>query len=121
MQDDDPEPLLQVYAVGTTTVVGFGGSDVLEDVNLALCRDELIALIKTHAVEVLAFDVTGVKLMPSGLLGLLASMKQQGVDVHVYNPSPDVRDVLGVTHLDRLIEIHEVEVEGMAVGNNGTH
>lgn len=110
MQKADPEPLLQVYAVGKTTVVGFGGVDVLENVNLALCRDELMGLIDEHDVDVMAFDVTGVKLMPSGLLGLLASLKQHGVEVHVYNPSDDVRDVLSVTHLDRLIGIHEVDV-----------
>ena len=109
--DDQPEPVLHVYSVGPTSVVGFGGKDVLDDVNLALCREELLQLIEEHSVQVMAFDLTGVKLLPSGLLGLLASLRKQEVDVHVYNPSADVRDVLAVTHLDELLEIHEVEVE----------
>ena len=35
MHDTDP---LQVYQAGPTTVVGFGGRDLLDDVNLADCR-----------------------------------------------------------------------------------
>ena len=100
--------ILNVYSVGATTVVGFGGRDVLDNVNLAVCREELVELIRRHEVQVLAFDLTGVILVPSGLLGLLASMRHEGVEVHIYNPSDDVREVLDVTHLDELMPIHEV-------------
>lgn len=109
MRDED-EPVLQVYSVGPTTVVGFGGKDVLDDVNLALCREEVLQLIEGNDAKIIAFDLTGVKLMPSGLLGLLASLRNVGVEVHLYNPSTDVRDVLEITHLDKLLEIHEVDV-----------
>ena len=104
------EAILNVYSVGETTVVGFGGRDVLDGVNLAVCREELVSLLRQHNVSVLAFDLTGVILVPSGLLGLLASMRQQDVEVHIYNPSDDVREVLDVTHLDELMPIHEVEL-----------
>jgi anti-anti-sigma factor len=102
---------LQVYEVGPTTVVGFGGRDILDDVNVALCRDELLTLTRDHGCQTLAVDMTGVRLVPSGLLGLLTSIRGRGVDVHIYNPSPDVREVLSVTNLDRLFPIHEVKVE----------
>lgn len=102
-----PEPILQVYSVGPTTVVGFGGRDVLADVNLVTCRDEILALIEREKCEVLAFDLTGVTFVPSGMLGLLASIRQHGTQVHIYNPSADVREVLEVTHLDQLMPIHE--------------
>lgn len=111
--DDQADPILQVYSAGPTTIVGFGGRDVLDDVNLALCRDEVIDLIEDHGANVIAFDLTGVKLMPSGLLGLLASLRKHDVEVHIYNPSEDVRDVLAVTHLDRLLSIHEIEIADM--------
>ena len=32
------------------------------------------------------------------------------VDVHVYNPSVDVREVLEITKLDSLIHVHEIEI-----------
>lgn len=109
-------PILTVYDVGATTVVGFGGRDVLDSVNLAVCRDEVLDLIARHDVEVLAFDLTGVVLVPSGLLGLLASLRNNHVDVHIYNPSADVREVLEITHLDELMPIHEVDID--AVGGD---
>lgn len=105
------EAILTVYEVGEPTVVGFGGRDVLDHVNVAVCRDEILRLIDEHGVTTLAFDLTGVILVPSGLLGLLASLRQHNVTVHIYNPSEDVREVLAVTHLDELMPIHTVDVD----------
>lgn len=105
-----PPPILEVYQPGETTVVGFGGRDVLDDVNLADCREELLTLIRQTGCRVLAFDMTGVQLIPSGLLGLLASVRGRGADVHIYNPSPDVREVLSVTKLETLMPVFEVPV-----------
>lgn len=102
---------IKVYEAGRLTVVGFdGGDESLEDINVAKCRDEIAALVREHSCEVLAFDLTGVKLLPSGLLGLLASLRQLGVEVHLYNPSDDVRDVLDVTKLNRVIHVHDLEL-----------
>ncbi len=102
--------ILDVYEVGPTTVVGFGERLVLDDINLALCREELVQLLQKAAADTLAFDLTGVLLIPSGFLGLMASVRGMGVAVHLYNPSPDVREVLATTNLDRLMPIHEIEV-----------
>jgi anti-anti-sigma factor len=104
------DPILEVYSVGPTTVVGFGGRDLLDTVNLAACRDEVVQLLTREKCRVLAFDLTGVKLIPSGLLGLLASIRQLGAEVHLYNPSDDVRDVLEVTSLNKLMPVHEVDL-----------
>ena len=104
------QTVIKVYEAGRLTVVGFDGSFNLENTNISQCRDELAALIKENACEVLAFDLTGVRLLPSGLLGLLASLRQLGVEVHLYNPSDDVRDVLEITNLDRVMKVHEIEL-----------
>ena len=108
------DPILKVYSAGPTTVVGFGGEDVLDGVNLALCRGEVMDLIREHGAEVIAFDLTGVRLMPSGMLGLLASLRQEGVQVHLYNPSDDVREVLEVTHLNSVMEVRKVDIAATA-------
>ncbi|TWT56853.1 hypothetical protein KOR42_02080 [Thalassoglobus neptunius] len=102
--------ILEVYSVGPTTVVGFGGRDVLDTVNVAVCRDEILKLIENVNCEVLAFDLTGVKLLPSGLLGLLASIMKQNVAVHLYNPSPDISEVLETTKLNTIMEVYFVDV-----------
>ena len=102
--------LFQVYQAGELTVLGFGDRDVLDDYNVAQCRDEIAQLVRQHHCQALAFDLTGIKLMPSGLLGLLASLKRLGIDVHVFNPSEDVREVLEITKLKAFMEIHQIEV-----------
>lgn len=107
---DTAAPILDVYQTGSTTVVGFGGRDVLADVNVAACRDELVNLIDRERCSILAFDLTGVRHIPSGLLGLLASVRKHEVDVHLYNPSSDVREVLSITGLDQIMPIHKVDV-----------
>ena len=101
---------LEVYQAGELTVIGFGGREVLDDMNVSECRDELVELIRTHECKVLAFDLTRVRLIPSGLLGLLASIRKQGVEVHLYNPSPDIREVLEITKLDQVLQLHELEI-----------
>jgi anti-anti-sigma factor len=103
-------PALEVYHPGELTVIGFGGREILDDLNVAECRDELVELIRNNDCKVLAFDLTGVRIIPSGLLGLLASIRRLGVEVHMYNVSDDIREVLEITKLDQVIQLHEVEV-----------
>jgi len=103
------EAILEVYEVGTLTVVGFGGKEVLDNINIVGCRDEVCALIEDQDCKVLAFDLTGVKLIPSGLLGLLASLRELNVEVHLYNPSDDIREVLEITKLDSIMHVHNID------------
>lgn len=102
--------VLKVYKAGPVTVVGFGGRDVFDDANVGACRDEMMALIDQHKCTEMHVDLTGVHLVPSGLLGLLATIRRRDIAVHLYNPSPDVREVLAVTNLDKLMPIHDVPI-----------
>ena len=104
------QQVLQIYEKGRLTVIGFGGEDVLDHVNVADFRDEVAAIIKECDCEVLAFDLTGVRLIPSGLLGLLASLRHLDVDVYLYNPSEDIREVLEITKLDQVMQVHQLEL-----------
>jgi anti-anti-sigma factor len=102
---------LQVYQTGPTTVIGFGGGDVLDDLNVAAFREQIFGILERNDCKLLGVDLTGVKLVPSGLLGLLTSIRRRGIEVHIYNPSADVREVLRVTNLERLMPIHEVTID----------
>jgi anti-anti-sigma factor len=102
--------VLRVYETGPLTVVGFGSDELPDHIDLVECREEIIELLTLHDCKDLAFDLTGVRYIPSGMLGLLASLKKLGIQVHLYNPSGDVREVLQVTHLDQLFKIHDLDL-----------
>lgn len=102
--------VLKVYQTGELTVVGFGGCDVPDEVCVAAYRTQLFDLIEQHHCRVMAFDLTGVRFVPSGMLGVLASIRKRVEHVELYNPSPDVMEVLRITQFDCLFEIKEVAV-----------
>jgi anti-sigma B factor antagonist len=102
--------VLQVYQTGELTVVGFAGKDVPDEVCIAGYRDQMHKLIEDHQVKILAVDLSGVKLVPSGMLGLLTSMRKKVGRVELYNPSDDVREVLKITNLEKLFDIKEVQL-----------
>ena len=101
---------LNVYHAGKLTVVSFVSAELLDQVVVSDCREEISDLIREHHCEVLAFDLTGVKLVPSGMLGMLASLGRLGVEVYLFNPSDEIRDVLEITRLNSILQIHSVEV-----------
>ncbi|MEQ9066274.1 MAG: STAS domain-containing protein [Gimesia chilikensis] len=102
--------ILQVYHAGPLCVAGFGGKDILDTFSVKDIRDELLELVKENQCETLALDLTGVKLIPSGMLGLLASMRDLNIDIHLYNPSEDIREVLEITRLNQFMHLHDVEI-----------
>jgi anti-sigma B factor antagonist len=104
------EPLLNVYEIGELTVVGFSGRDIPDEVCIAGYREQLLALLGEYPVRTLAFDLTGVKLIPSGMLGLLTSLRRRVDQIELYNPSEDIREVLRITNLDTLFTIKDVPV-----------
>ena len=98
---------MKVFAVGKRTVLGFGGQEILSQLNVSVYRAHLVSLIEEHAIETVAFDLAGIALVPSGMLGLLASLREHNVSVEVYNPSDDVNEVLTITRLNELMEIKQ--------------
>ena len=101
--------ILRVYETGPLTVVGFGGEEILDQIDLVECREEIVSLLQQHECRTLAFDLTGVQFIPSGMLGLLASLRRLNIDVHLYNPSAEVREVLEVTRLDKIFTLHDLQ------------
>jgi anti-sigma B factor antagonist len=105
--------MLKVYSVGPVTVLGFGGQDLPSEFSVAHYRLAICDLLKANNSSIVAFDVTGVRLVPSGMLGLLVSLTRLPdlpLTVQVFNPSDDFREVLAITKLNKFIEIHEVNV-----------
>ena len=109
LRDGDPG-LLKVYQTGELTVVGFGGEDVPDEVCIAGYRDQLNRLLDESHCKVLAFDLSGVRLVPSGMLGVLTSLRKRVERLEIYNASPNIREVLQLTNLDKLFELRDVKV-----------
>jgi len=103
--------IFKVYQSGELTVVGFGDREILDQIDLSACRSEITALVEKHHCQTLAFDLSGVKLIPSGMLGLLASLRRMNITVHLYNPSQDIAEVLQITRLNEVLPVHYIDIE----------
>jgi anti-anti-sigma factor len=100
---------LHVYKRGKLTVIGFDGRQLNDAHHVGQCRDELLDLIEHHDCQMLVVDLSEVGLVSSWILGILAAIRQRGVSVELYHPSPDMRGVLSMTHLDELLHVrHEL-------------
>lgn len=100
---------IDVYRSGPLTVIGFGDRNAL-DLSVGNCQNEIAQVLRDAACHTLAIDMTGVRLVASGMLGVFASIQRRGVKVLLFNPSPDLLEVLEITKLDRLLPVHRVEV-----------
>jgi anti-sigma B factor antagonist len=96
---------LEVIELGPRTVVGFGGDDLPPEHALGRYLSEIYELIASSGCKELTFDLAGVTLIPSGFLGVMASVMKKGVAVSVKNPSREVREVLALTNFDQLVKI----------------
>lgn len=103
-------PWFEVYSAGKVIVVGFSDREALGRVVLEDFRDQLLALAEQHNSDAIAVDLTGVKMLPSGMLGLLVSFHKLGFEVYFFNPDTEIRDVLDVMQLAPLVHIATVDL-----------
>jgi anti-sigma B factor antagonist len=102
--EDKSRSRLRVIEQGLQTVVGFRG-DLPPEYVLGQYLTELNDLIETSGCRELTFDLAGVMSIPSGFLGVMATVLKKGVAVSVKNPSREVREVLALTNFDRLVKL----------------
>jgi anti-anti-sigma regulatory factor len=103
--DRDFHDRLQVLQCGRRTIVGFGGQDLPAEHALGRYLREINELIEQGGCQELTFDLAGVTSVPSGFLGMMASVLKMGVAVTVQNASREVREVLALTNFDRLVTV----------------
>lgn len=102
--------VLKVYAAGPVTVPGCGGHYVPSKFNAANYRAAINQLLIFNNSKIVAFDLTGVHLLPSGMPGLLVSLSRMGEApprVQVLNAGADIREVLTLTRFNAMIEVCE--------------
>ena len=99
------DKLLKVHETGDVTIIGFVNEPYLGATQVKAMSEELADIIDKHDPKVLQFDLTGVALMTSDMLGHLLSLRKSGVDIVLYNPSEDVRQIMKTTKLDLLFDV----------------
>ena len=57
------------------------------------CRDELFALVGFDKCQMLVIDLEAVGVISGWVLGILASVQQQGIEVHIDHPAHDMHGV----------------------------
>nr|WP_261343101.1 hypothetical protein [Gimesia maris] len=41
---------------------------------------------------------------------MLSSIRDLGIEIHLYNPSEDIREVLEITRMNQFMQLHDVEI-----------
>lgn len=100
----DPN-LLNLVRDGERVIVGFNSNDVPDEVCVAAYRAQLLKFVQESDCKVLTFDCSGVKILPSGMLGLLVTLKKRGIEIELLNPIPDIVEVLRITKLNSLFTV----------------
>ena len=85
---------MNVYDEGGVTVMDLGTMDIWDGADLALIRDTLTALIVREGRQRIGVDMSHVKYIPSGFFGMLFDWKERGVEVFLFDPQPNVRNML---------------------------
>lgn len=85
---------MNVYDAGGVAVMDLGAMDIWDGADLALIRDSLVALIVREKRRHVGVDMAHVKYIPSGFFGMLFDWKDRGVEVFLYDPQPNVRNML---------------------------
>lgn len=101
---------LEIYHAGELIVLGFGGHELADGFNFTEYRDEILELARSRQSTALALDLTAVQCVPCGLTGVLRSLLREGLEVHLFNPSREIRELLELSNLDQFVQLHELDL-----------
>jgi anti-sigma B factor antagonist len=102
---------IKAREVGDVTILDLSGS-LVSGLGLEQLRpriDQLVAakkvniVLNTHGASVI--DSAGV----GELVGCFSTLKRSGGTMKILNPSPMVREILRITRLPTIIEVHDTE------------
>ena len=98
--------LLTTRKDGATLILGLNGVEVPDESLVARYTAQVLRLLQEYPeCQVLSFDVTKVQILPSAMLGLLATVRKRGRDVEVHNPSNFIQEALRVTKLTNFVTV----------------
>ena len=93
-----------LYHHGETTVIGWAG-DAAVPAHPADFLAEAADLVAGADAKTLAVDLGGVGQFEPGLLGGLRTLAARGTRVLLFDPADDLREVLRIAKLDRVLDV----------------
>ncbi|MCA9068921.1 MAG: hypothetical protein KDA84_08365 [Planctomycetaceae bacterium] len=97
--------VLEIHSNENEAIVRFRSQDFPDDSVIEQTQQELDAYLDGNNCEILTFNLDGVVIIPSTMLGLLLAYRQRGFRIRIVNPSEHVIAVLKVTKLTTKIEV----------------
>jgi anti-sigma B factor antagonist len=110
---------LRVRSVDGIAVVGLVDAEIVyEETVVRALSAEFSEILDREGYTRLLLDFQGVRYISSSMLATLAALerkvRQTGGRLRLCGLGPTLRDVFGSSHLDRLFEIDEDELSGLA-------
>jgi hypothetical protein len=97
--------LLSLAQTGNRVLVGFNYKDMPDETRVAGYRAQLLDFVQRTSCKSLTFDMQGIKIIPSRMLGFFVSLKNEGHDIELVDMEQGVQDVLRVTKLAQMFTI----------------
>ncbi|MBI3861764.1 MAG: STAS domain-containing protein [Planctomycetia bacterium] len=85
--------------------VAFNYKDVPDENRVASYRSQLQSFVQKTGCRSLIFDLEGLKLLPSRMLGFFLTLKNEGHDIELVNVAPFIQDIFRVTKLAPMVTI----------------
>jgi anti-anti-sigma regulatory factor len=97
--------LFQLEESSQSLIVSLGRRKDLSDAQFCRCREQIARLIEAESLATVVFDLTGILVLPSSVLGLIAAVSQCEAKVRVINASHSAQEDFQLTGLDRMIDL----------------
>ncbi len=101
---------LQLVPNDTFTVLNLGDMEIWDGADMALLRESLTRLIKAEKHRRIGIDMSHVKYIPSGYFGMLFDWFETGVQIRLYSPQPNVRQMLWFSRFFTAVETNCFEL-----------
>lgn len=85
---------LDIQAEGSSVVVGLDEIEIWDGADLALLREVLTELIDKEEYRCVGVNLKSVKYIPSGFFGMLYEWYEDGIQIHLHSPQPNVEQML---------------------------
>jgi len=89
---------LRIYLSGNVTVLNLGDMEIWDGSDLARLRDTFLRINSAEKRPSIGIDMSHVKSIPSGFFGTLYDWYEAGVQIRLYGPQPNVRQMMWFSH-----------------------
>ena len=85
---------LNLIVDGQLAIVGLDNIEIWDGADLALLREVLTDLIEREEYRSIAVNLESVKYIPSGFFGMLYEWYENGINIQLHSPQPNVEQML---------------------------